>query len=292
MKKLLLSFSGGETSAYMVQWCLANLSHKYEMIVVFANTGDEREETLEFVKKCDDILNFNTVWVEADVQKEMGVGTQYKIVTFESASRKGEPFDDIIKKYGMPNPQAPFCTRELKAVPIKKYAQSLGWDKYYTAIGIRIDEFDRMNDEAEKKRFIYPLIELNPKTKIEINSYWHDMPFRLELKGYEGNCKACYKKSDRKLMTIAKNTPESFDVFKRLQDKYENYLPDSKKHHEDKLPLRFFRGEKTVEDIMELSKQPFIEAVDDSKKVNFQLRIFDPELDVGSGCEESCEPFN
>jgi hypothetical protein len=32
--------------------------------VVFANTGQEREETLEFVKQCDDHFGFGTVWIE------------------------------------------------------------------------------------------------------------------------------------------------------------------------------------------------------------------------------------
>ena len=38
-KKLLVSFSGGETSAYMAQWLKANKSNEFEMIFVFANTG-------------------------------------------------------------------------------------------------------------------------------------------------------------------------------------------------------------------------------------------------------------
>lgn len=52
-KKLLVSFSGGLTSAYMTKWILDNLSNQYEMIVVYANTGKEREETLQFVNECD-----------------------------------------------------------------------------------------------------------------------------------------------------------------------------------------------------------------------------------------------
>lgn len=48
-----LSFSGGRTSAYMArQVQLANPSAN--VTYLFANTGKEREETLEFVRRCDD----------------------------------------------------------------------------------------------------------------------------------------------------------------------------------------------------------------------------------------------
>ena len=64
-EKLRISFSGGRTSAYMTKWMIENLKDKYEMIVCFANTGKEREETLEFVDKCDKKFGFNVVWIES-----------------------------------------------------------------------------------------------------------------------------------------------------------------------------------------------------------------------------------
>src|SRR3990167_6661723 len=101
--KLLISFSGGETSAYMTQWLLKEFKGWKEMIVVFANTGEENEKTLEFVNKCDKELGFNTVWVEAITNSIHGQGIKAKIVTFETASRNGEPFEQMIAKHGIPN---------------------------------------------------------------------------------------------------------------------------------------------------------------------------------------------
>ena len=63
--KLLVSFSGGETSAYMSKWLIENKSDHYEMVFVFANTGEEAEETLQFVDQCDKTWDLNMVWVEA-----------------------------------------------------------------------------------------------------------------------------------------------------------------------------------------------------------------------------------
>lgn len=291
MRKLLLSFSGGETSAYMTQWCLSNLKNKYIMKVVFANTGEENEETLEFVKKCDDILDFNTVWVEC-VVNEGRSGTTHKIVDFETASRKGEPFEDVIKKYGIPNQAYPHCTRELKTAPITSFVKNdLAWSEYYTAIGIRVDEVDRVDPKRKEKKFIYPLAEYHRCTKQHINKYWSDMPFRLDLKGYQGNCKACWKKSYRKLYTIANESPKSFDNMRKWEKKYENYVkPERSK--KSKPPFRFYRGNKTVKEIIETAnKLEFRPATDDSLDTSIQSDMFDVELDVGLGCSESCEPF-
>ena len=72
-KKLLISFSGGETSAFMAQWLWNNKQHEFDMIFVFANTGEENEETLEFVEKCSDYFGFNVIWVEANVNSKRDI---------------------------------------------------------------------------------------------------------------------------------------------------------------------------------------------------------------------------
>ncbi len=81
-EKLLVSFSGGETSAYMAKWLIDNKSDKYEMAFVFANTGEENEETLNFVNRCDKEWNLGVVWIEAKVNPESGKGTRHKIVNY------------------------------------------------------------------------------------------------------------------------------------------------------------------------------------------------------------------
>jgi len=277
----------------MSMMCKKHLSDRYEMIFVFANTGKEREETLVFADRCDKEFGLNLVWVEADVHSESGVGTTAKVVDFNSANRFGAPFEDVIKKYGIPNQNQPICSRELKATPIRAYARSIGWKKYYTAIGIRVDEIDRMNEKKEKKRIIYPLISDFPTTKTDINAFWLSMPFDLELKSYEGNCDACWKKSFRKLLTIAKERPSTFDWWAEMEGKYEMQIRDSVKNNPSiKPPLRFFRNNMRSLEFVEKSKYPFTTAKDESKTVINQTNIFkDYEMDVSNGCEDSCEPF-
>lgn len=227
-EKLLISFSGGETSAYMLWWCLNNWKDVYAFKVVFANTGQENEETLIFVQKCSEYFDTEVVWVEAVVNPENGKGTTHRVVNFKSASRKGEPFEDVIKKYGIPNASFSHCNRELKLAPIKSYLKSIGWINYYTAIGIRSDEIDRMSRHRVENKIKYPLIQNQKMTKPKINFWWSQQPFRLNLKGYQGNCKACWKKSDSKLYTILNETPQHFEFIERMEQKYSDFTPPTR----------------------------------------------------------------
>ena len=127
-EKLLISFSGGQTSAYMANKLIEEYSGKYEMVSVFANTGCEHEKTLEFVREASLAFGIKTVWIEA-VINEGRSGTGYKVVDFESASRDGEPFKAMCAKYGLPNQSYPHCTRELKLQPIDAYLKSIPSDE-------------------------------------------------------------------------------------------------------------------------------------------------------------------
>lgn len=293
-KKLLISFSGGETSGYLLYW-LCNkweLRNEYEIAVVFANTGLENEETLLFVKRCQDYFNVNVVWVECVVDLEKGKGTRHKIVDFETASRNGEPFEEVIKKYGIPNQAFPHCNRETKLKPIHSYIKNeLQWKDYYTAIGIRYDEFDRMTVDYKKNKIIYPLITDKPMTKQKINFWWSQQPFRLNLKGYQGNCKTCWKKSFKNLYQVAKENVEYFDFFKQMEDKYGMVTPLERtkvldESGESKM-MTFFRGGKTVDELLSEAKL-FNGAVRDANsEVDCQLDLFDLLDEV-----ESCDIFS
>lgn len=290
--KLLISFSGGRTSAFMTQWLLKNMQHKYEMIVVFANTGKEREETLQFVQRCDEYFEFNVVWVEAVTNPENGKGVSANVVNFNTASRKGEPFEDMIKKHGIPNQQFPHCSRELKKNAIRAYLRQLGWTKYKSAIGIRADEPSRLDwVKSKKENIIYPLADTIRTTKSDINLFWSKQPFDLELKSYEGNCDLCWKKSMRKLMTIVKDKPELADWWREMEEKYGNYYPQSRPQLQE--PINFFRKQMTVDDIIEESQFPFEPARDESKDIDKwkQPQLWELELDTNDGCVESCEAF-
>ena len=295
-KKLLVSFSGGETSGFMCQWLLKNKSQEYDMVFVFANTGEENEETLDFVDYCDKKFGLNLVWVEANVHEEKGVGTTHKIVDYKTASRNGEPFEAVIAKYGIPNQAFPHCNREMKLRPIHSYMKNaLGWKDYYTAIGIRYDEVDRMAANRKAYNIIYPLIEDVRMTKPKINFWWSQQGRRLNLKGYQGNCKTCWKKSKKNLFKIANENPEHFDFFYKMEQKYGKQTPLERKEllddRGDKKEVHFFRGDISVTELLEQAKHFNNPVRDSHSNINFQMDLLDlieesESCDIWSNCGE------
>ena len=272
----------------MSQWL--SLHYKdlgYESVVfVFANTGIENEQTLEFVNRCDKHFNLNIQWVEADVDYVKGNGTNFYKTDYFEASRHGEPFEAVIKKYGIPNPSNLHCTRELKEVPIHKFGKRyFSKEKYHTAIGIREDEFDRKNPKSDKMGFIYPLMTkgMIPMNKAKINFFWSLQPFRLELKGYQGNCVTCWKKSDSKLFQIAKENPDAFDFMKRMEAKYPRVGSEFEKDPIAKDRV-FFRKNRSANDILTQAANWSGIVRDDSVVYDWQ-----ESLDLNGG---SCEVFS
>lgn len=277
--KLLISFSGGRTSGYMTKHILDNYAEKYEIKVVFANTGFENEQTLEFVFRCDSFFNFKTVWLEAVTNPEKGQGIRHKEVTFFTASRNGEPFEQMIQKYGIPNHQAPDCTRNLKKYTIESYMRDIGWDKwdYELAIGIRTDEIRRVKDD-KTRRVVYPLVDWFPSDKQDVLDWWEDQVFDLQLQEHQGNCKTCWKKSFNKLIQLHRENPRQFDFFERMEQQYGRVGAEFQKHAD--APDRvFFRGRTSVPMLRKMAEESAVRVA--------------PTIDMyaDGGCSESCELY-
>jgi 3'-phosphoadenosine 5'-phosphosulfate sulfotransferase (PAPS reductase)/FAD synthetase len=68
-----------------------NMTLPSDNYVIFCNTGKEHEATLEFVKQCQDQWNIPITWLEYAKNDQ-----KFKEVTFETASRNGEPFEQMI----------------------------------------------------------------------------------------------------------------------------------------------------------------------------------------------------
>lgn len=202
-------------------------------------------------------------FIEAKVNPIKGQGTTY--VEYENYMDLSEPykyspdyrlipFEQMVKKYGLPNPAFKHCTRELKTVPIRKFGQDyFGTNDFYQAIGIRADEFDRMNSQREELKLIYPLVVLKVN-HAKIIEFWDEMPFKLEIEGYNGNCVMCWKKDFRKLALVLQEDFYHAKYFQNLESKYAYHYPNEPILDEwgDEVPIRMYRGHKTINDIAKI----------------------------------------
>ena len=233
MEKMLVTVSGGRSSAYMAIKMHQELQHKFDMEFVYANTGQEHPKTIEFIRNISKHFGIHIHLIEADV-KEEGVGTGYKEVTYATLSENGEPFEDVIRKYGLPTQGFMHCTRELKISPMNAYMKKHGIKK--RCLGIRADEPNRYKP---KKDVYYPLVTNWKVNKADVNRWWSKQAFDLEIPDYLGNCTWCYKKSDRKLNILAKEHKEVFDFPLRMETEY----PDDRR--------QMFRGYRTTQQVLD-----------------------------------------
>jgi 3'-phosphoadenosine 5'-phosphosulfate sulfotransferase (PAPS reductase)/FAD synthetase len=201
-----ISFSGGRTSGYML-WRILQAhggTLPEDVRVVFANTGKEMPETLDFVQRCSDEWRVPIVWLEH------GRG----VVSFETASRNGEPFAALItKRKYLPNPVARFCTSALKIEPIAAYMKSCGWRDFDTAVGLRADEPARVARirGRDDGRFA-PLADAGI-TRADVIAFWQSHPFDLVLSTADGvtplgNCDLCFMKGAGILMSNIRRNPQ------------------------------------------------------------------------------------
>lgn len=249
----VISFSGGRTSAYLLRRCLDE-GLGPETHVVFANTGKEHEKTLDFVQAVSQRWSVPIRWLEyrrtrwpkyrseerATAQHAIAqaAGRSYELagkepgfaeVTYETASRNGEPFENMIDLNGLPNFATPHCSTELKTRVIKRFMLAQGYEHWDSIVGIRADEAQRaarMRANASRERWDVdaPLVAAGV-TSEEVLAFWlgpdwmpgrpfpEQLPqgFDLGLQPELGNCDLCFKKQRRKLVQITIREPRRLD---------------------------------------------------------------------------------
>lgn len=229
IEETCISFSGGRTSAYMLWRVLEAHGGKLpdDAVVCFANTGKEDESTLQFVNDCSINWNVPIVWLEYQAEKPF-----HKVVTFETAARNGEPFEELIRHYKkLPNPAQRWCTGVLKMRVIHKYCQSLGWHhsekNNNDLVGIRADEPRRA---AKMEKHKIPLFTAGV-TKQIINEFWEKQPFKLNLGIHKdeallGNCDMCFLKSLDKRINISRMYPEKTVWWAKMENLVKELSPN------------------------------------------------------------------
>lgn len=212
-----ISFSGGRTSAYMLHRVIQENDGLPDMAqVIFANTGKEEEATLEFVRDCGKAWGIEITWLE------YSNGPSFQIVSFQSASRDGAPFESVIAQRGgtLPNPISRYCSSEMKTRTMHRYIrQHLGWDEWDTMIGIRADEPRRAtkfvsNPHPETKdEFVRVPLHHAGVSSADVGEFWKSQQFDLRLpnikgKTMHGNCDLCFLKPASQVASLIKEKPD------------------------------------------------------------------------------------
>jgi len=219
-----IAFSGGRTSAYMLHEIIeANGGLPEDRVqVIFANTGMEMPQTLDFVAEVGRRWGVVITWLEYSPASPGYIETGY-----QGASRAGEPFEAMIdKKKFLPNQRFRFCTTELKVRNAKRYLVDLGWKNWTAAVGFRADEAHRDKGQLKERWTRWTPLIAAGVTKRHVSAFWKAQPFDLRLpningKTPHGNCVGCFLKSEAFLARLAREMPVQHAWWERMEAKVE-----------------------------------------------------------------------
>jgi 3'-phosphoadenosine 5'-phosphosulfate sulfotransferase (PAPS reductase)/FAD synthetase len=285
----LISFSGGRTSGYMLKKIIDAYEGQLpeDVYVVFANTGKEMPQTLDFVNECSEKWNCKIHWLELEIAEERPI-YRTKEVTYETASRNGEPFAELIKKRQMiPNTFTRFCTQDLKINVMKRFIKNKGFKEWTMIVGLRHDEPMRVAKQNKQNDLdtnpwdsVMPLYQ-DKITKKDVHNFWEKNNFDLELpvingQTVAGNCDLCFLKGSKIKMMLIKEKPELVDWWIEQEEK--NLLVAEKR-----LGKKLESHEKPF---TQFSKQlSYVELVEKSKQNERQIDLF-PDDSISCFCHD------
>lgn len=246
----LISVSGGRSSMMLLKIMLDNGQVDDDTLICFANTGKESEATLRFIKECEVRWSVPIVWLEY-IPKKPG----FKVVTFETASRNGEPFAQYLSTQTMlPNPVKRLCTIYLKINLIRKYIRSLGHrGEIPTYLGIRYDEPLRVakkkasNAAGKEPEYYYMPLHDMRITRTQRDEFWSRQDFDLEISSHHDNCDLCFMKGKWKLIWYIRENPEAANWWIEQEKRI---VPRNKRRFKD----RRFNKEFSYEELLHIAK--------------------------------------
>lgn len=218
--KTFVQISGGRTSGLM-----ANLMKgRPDTIFMFQNTGREKPETYDFLNRMDREWELNLVWLEYYCPDPAKKAT-FKVVDFNTASRDGTPFEQLIhKRKAIPNKFKRFCSPELKTKTARRWIRSQKVIRWNYAIGYRADEPKRQVRSDTMQNAITPLRDLGI-TAVDVAKFWASNSFDLELpimpngKTFGGNCEGCFWHSEYQNAVLCRDRPDSVKWLIKQEDK-------------------------------------------------------------------------
>lgn len=198
----ILSLSGGKDSSALAVFMKDKVP---EMEYVFCDTGDELQETYEYLDKLEFFLGKKITRINSD-----------------------RPFKHYLALYNgmLPDARTRWCTSKLK---IKPYERFIGNDRVISYVGIRADEPYRTGyiSNNDKVRAVYPFVEHNIR-KADVFKILEDsglgLPSYYEWRSRSG-CFFCFFQKRIEWVGLLERHP---DLFKRAMS-YEKADPTAGK---------------------------------------------------------------
>lgn len=311
MNKLyVMMFSGGRTSAVLAKHIKSNPDKYPNVIYVFLNTGKEVEKTLQFVDRCDKEWDLGVTWLEAKVIDEKGKGTTYQIVDFKTASRNGEPFEAMLKKYPLPNNMASNCTRELKQRPINAFLRdNYGVPSYsdWLLMGnkenlievvlnkelkqSKDDYIDYLKDFSQHEIIRVIGIRADEAHRKSIHAEKENIIYPLcdEIPFNERMVRMFWEKQSFDLglkdyegncdLCFKKSLKKRLTIIKQNPDSAKWWLDMEQKYSSEEVPRFDLRTNKSIEQLVEMAQRPFTKAKDLHELSQEQCDLFEYETD-------------
>ena len=266
-----INVSGGRTSAYMLRKILDRYDGRLpdNAVAVFANTGKEYDETLDFVRDMEILWGVPIIWLEF-FRDESARGVKgepkntFRFVTWETANRSGGPFLAALRaRKAPPNVHRRFCTTMLKVNLISQWSRfRLHWKKRKTLniLGIRRDEERRLLEVIAKDCEIRQPLAYAGTTKEDVLGYWKESrelyDFDLRLEPHQSNCDLCFLKGRGLIMKILREEPWRADWWKEAEEA----VRDKRK--------KGFRDDALYSELSRLAKTDFFAGAEESRKTD------------------------
>lgn len=199
----ILGLSGGKDSTALAVY-LHEKMPDIDMKYFFCDTGEELPETYEYLNKIEARLNIKIEYLEAE--------------------RGFQHWLDVYNGY-LPSPQARWCTKQMKILPLENYIQeNFGEDTVYSYVGIRADEPQREGYLSKKSNIItkFPFRD-EGKTKEDVihilNSYGLGLPDYYEWRSRSG-CYFCFYQRKYEWVMLAERHPDLFEKAKQFEQEH------------------------------------------------------------------------
>lgn len=184
----ILALSGGKDSSALAVYMLSKVE---DMEYVFCDTGEELDETYEYINKLQDFLC-------------------KKIVILKSE----KDFKYYLDLYNgvLPDANTRWCTRMLK---LKPYEEFVGSDPVISYVGIRADEPSRTGFISTKPNLktVFPFVENNIRHNDVVrilNEAGLGLPKYYEWRSRSG-CYFCFYQQKREWVGLLENHPHLFE---------------------------------------------------------------------------------